>query len=391
MRLCSAAATIVVAAACSSSAGSDPRIRLVVPPEDASASYVLVTGIARADASTIETANWSPERWAELLRVTVKGSGGSGAGGLSVGVLGRYTIEGRSIRFTPMFPLDPGREYEVTFDPTRLPANPDRGRRPIVAVLSRPATAALPSTRVSHVFPSGDTVPENHLRLYIHFSGPMGRHPGMDYITLLDEHGKTVEDPFLPLDAELWNADRTRYTVFFDPGRQKRGILPNRDMGPSLLAGQTYTLVLKREWPDANGQPLAEAFTRRFRVGPPDQHPVDQKAWQLDAPLAGTRSPVVVRFPESLDHGLLLRALGVRRGAAGVAGEPRVDAGETRWSFTPRDPWEPGEYELLILSVLEDLAGNRIGRAFELGPTERSDRPPEPESYVLPFRVASGT
>lgn len=383
------AATVLVAAACSSSAGSDPRIRLVVPPEDASSSYVLVTGITRADAAAMDGADWSVERWGQILRVTVKGSESSGPAGLAV--LGRYAVDGRDIRFTPMFPFDPGREYEVTFDPRRLPANPDPGHRPIVAVVSRPRPAAVSSTRVSHVYPSGDVVPENQLRLYIHFSAPMGRRPGMEYVSLLDEEGKTVEDPFLPLDAELWNADRTRYTVFFDPGRQKRGILPNRDMGPSLLAGREYTLVVKREWPDANGQPLAEAFTRRFRVGPPDQHPVDQQAWTLDLPPAGTRGPLVVRFPEPLDHGLLMRALGVRRGAAGIPGESRVDADERRWSFTPRDPWGAGEYDLLILSVLEDLAGNRIGGAFEVGPIERAHRAPEPESYVRPFRIASVT
>ena len=383
------AATILVAAACSSSAGSDPRIQLVVPPEDASASYVLVTGLTRTDASAMESANWTAEQWSELLRVTVKGSGVPPIAGF--GMLGRYTVDGRSLRFTPEFPFDAGREYEVTFSPSRLPVNPDPGHRPIVAVVSRPRSTPVASTRVAHLYPSSDVVPENQLRMYIQFSAPMGRRAGMDYIVLLDEHGVPVDDPFLPLDANLWNADRTRFTVFFDPGRQKRGILPNRDMGPSLVAGQTYTLVVKREWPDANGQPLEETFTRRFRVGPPDQQPVDQRAWRVDAPLAGTRSPLVVRFPKPLDHGLLLRALGVRRGSMGIAGEPRVEAEETRWTFTPRDPWDPGEYELLILSVLEDLAGNRIGRAFELAPVEQTGRPAEPERYVLTFRVPSGT
>ena len=77
-----------------------------------------------------------------------------------------------------------------------------------------------------HVFPSASVVPENQLRMYIQFSAPMGRRGGLDHVKLLDETGDEVDDPFLPLDAEFWNADRTRYTLFFDPGRQKRGILP---------------------------------------------------------------------------------------------------------------------------------------------------------------------
>jgi hypothetical protein len=79
---------------------------------------------------------------------------------------------------------------------------------------------------VSQVFPTADELPENQLRLYVHFSAPMGSKGGLDFIHLLDENGAEVEDPFLPLDAEFFNDDRTRYTVFFDPGRQKRGIAP---------------------------------------------------------------------------------------------------------------------------------------------------------------------
>ena len=88
------------------------------------------------------------------------------------------------------------------------------------------------------IFPSSDEVPRTS-SMSIHFSGPMGRRGGLEHVSLLDDHGKPVVDPFLPVDGELWNADRTRYTVFFDPGRQKRGILPNREMGFSLAAGQS--------------------------------------------------------------------------------------------------------------------------------------------------------
>ncbi len=41
---------------------------------------------------------------------------------------------------------------------------------------------------------------------------------------------------------DLWNEDRTRFTVLYDPGRVKRGILPNEEMGrlaavPLVLEG----------------------------------------------------------------------------------------------------------------------------------------------------------
>jgi hypothetical protein len=37
--------------------------------------------------------------------------------------------------------------------------------------------------------------------------------------------------------------------------------------------------------------------------------------------------------------------------------------------------------------MLEDLAGNRIGRAFEVDQFDRSDRSPEPERTAIPFMV----
>jgi len=37
---------------------------------------------------------------------------------------------------------------------------------------------------------------------------------------------------------------------------------------------------------------------------------------------------------------------------------------------------------------LEDLAGNRIGRAFEVDQFERADRSAEPDEVAIPFRIA---
>jgi hypothetical protein len=234
------------------------------------------------------------------------------------------------------------------------------------AIVALPPAASAAPVHVTGIFPSSDEVPENQLRMYVHFSGPMGRRGGLDHISLLDDHGKPVVDPFLPVDGELWNADRTRYTVFFDPGRQKRGILPNREMGFSLAAGHRYTLVIDREWVDGNGNPLGESFTKSFRVTPPDLAPLDPKSWTIVPPREGTRDPISVTFPEPFDHGLLQRAVGVRRNGAPVVGDVRVDAHETRWTMTPNEPWRSGDYAVIALGILEDLAGNRIGRAFEV-------------------------
>ena len=308
------------------------------------------------------------EQWTEVLRVVV--AEGQPA------MLGDYLIDGSTIRFTPMFPLDPGRQYHVTYTPANL-----------IATVGLPAPNLVASTVVSHVYPSTDVVPENQLRLYIHFSAPMGLKGGLDYISLVDDHGQKVVDPFLPLDTEFWNGDHTRYTVFFDPGRQKRGITPNQQMGRSLEPGKRYALVVDREWRDANGLPLKESFRREFSVGPADERPLDQKSWRVTPPASGTRDPLVVTFPEALDHGLLLRALGVAKDGRALPGEIAIEEHETRWRFTPSDPWAAGQYQLVALGMLEDLAGNRIGRPFEVDQFDRSDRSAEPERTTVPFSI----
>jgi hypothetical protein len=352
---------------CSEAAGP-PRIELNT---SAGPATVDVVGVAAAQLSSLGALD-SRDAWAQIFAVKVAAD--------SAPMLGDYRIDGGRIRFTPMFPLDPGRQYHVTFAPA--------GAVPMIATIGLPAAHSTPSTVVAQVFPSGEVIPENQLRLYVHFSAPMGMKGGLDYVHLLDEEGKEVIDPFLPLDAEFWNDDRTRYTVFFDPGRQKRGIPVIVEMGRSLTEGKSYTLVVDREWRDGNGLPLKEIYKRTFRVGPPDERPLDHAAWQIQAPAAGTRVPLTVAFPEPLDHGLLLRALGVQGpDGAAIGGDISVGKGELTWSFTPKEFWKAGAHHVAAFAMLEDLAGNRIGRAFEVDQFDRSDKSAEPEKTLIPFQV----
>jgi hypothetical protein len=262
----------------------------------------------------------------------------------------------------------------------------------VTADVVRPADgSATATTVVSRVFPSGDEVPENLLRMYIEFSAPMARYGGIAAVQLIDDTGKEVEGAFLPLDYEFWSPDRKRFTLFFDPGRVKDGILPNTQMGRALYAGRTYTLVISREWRDERGQPLAREERHVMRVGPAYESALEPSQWRITPPRAGSRDPLVVALPQPLDHGLLMRALGVRAGTDSVAGEVRVESGETRWSFTPERPWRAGAYDLLALSILEDAAGNRIGRAFEIENTGAVGDGPKAHDARLPFRIVDAT
>ena len=388
------AAALALAPACSQTSGQvpgpvdgGPRIRLGAAP--AGQRTVDVEGLAAEDLAHLERTPLARDAWQALLRVHVAGPAPTSAD--LPPVLGAYGVYDGALRFTPQFPFDPGQRYEVVFDPSSLPSvrrgSAPAPLRPLHTTIEIPAPVRTASTRVVAVYPTALEVPANHLRLYIAFSAPMGLGDGAMHIRLLDEHGRPLADPFLPLAVDLWNEERTRFTVLYDPGRVKRGILPNEELGRPLAAGRTYTLVIDADWRDAAGQPLVAPFRREFRVGPPRERSLDPTDWRLEIPVHGTRDPLAVNFPAPLDYGLLQRALRVATGSGQpLNGRIHVEAAETRWVFTPRTPWEPGRYQLVAAETLEDVAGNRIGRAFEVDGAGGED-PQRARGAVVPFQI----
>ena len=378
-RLGCLAACVVLAAACSRPAAPvEPAIRLTTPEHGAPA-YVEVVGLPEDVLDALEDAQLTADEWAAILRVSV--------GPDAPPMLGAHAVRDAALTFTPAFPIDPGRSYEVRFDPSRIPDSAARTMQPLASTVGLPAADASPSTTVTRIYPTGDVVPENLLRMYVEFSAPMGRKSGIEHMTLLNGAGKEIPGAILPLDYEFWSPDHKRFTVFFDPGRVKDGILPNREMGRPLERDTAMTLVVSREWRDAYGRPLKQEYRRTFRVAPADTTPIDPSAWTIAPPPARSRTPVTVTFPEPLDHGLLMRAIGVTRDGAPLDGDIVVATGERQWTFTPKDPWQGGRHELLALDILEDLAGNQIGRAFEVDNFDTVDKSPDPQTIRLPFMV----
>ena len=274
----------------------------------------------------------------------------------------------------------------ATFDPAQLPS--PRAEASVRLALALRAEARTPTTTVVRMLPTADTLPENLLRVYLEFSAPMARDHGRDFLKLLDEKGQEVKDAFLALDVDFWSPDGRRYTVFFDPGRVKRGHFAKRVVRPRARAGASLhdrggSALARRERPAAR----VSRFSTRSAVGPVDMAPIRLEDWRIQAPAAGTRNPVVVTFPKPLDHGLLQRALGVATGSATLEGDIAVAAGETEWRFTPRAAWSSRRYDLVVLSILEDPMGNKVGRSFDVDSFTEVDKSAAPERMTLPFVI----
>jgi hypothetical protein len=288
------------------------------------------------------------------------------AGDSHTPMLGTYSVEGGTLVFRPRFPLAPDTGYHGTFHGGGFVLDPPPRR--------------VPATRVEHVYPSTNVLPANTLKLYICFSAPMSAGDALQHIQLLDDAGTPLPGGFL--DQELWDPDRTRLTVLFDPGRIKRGLVPAREAGAPIVEGRHYTLAIDHGWLDAHGAPLTGDFRKTFTGGPTDRTPPDPKHWRLLPPRAGTSDPLIVHFPKPMDYALLQRTVDVDR----VAGSVSVADDETEWRFVPDTPWKAGLYHLTADNTLEDISGNHLDRPFDV---DLRNTPPAPHANrtELPFRV----
>lgn len=290
-------------------------------------------------------------------------------------ILGSYSMEDGVLVFRPRFPLMERVRYRAVLHRD--------GAAQMETVFGGKDTDNTATAHVARVYPSQDVLPSNQLKLYVHFSVPMSYGEVSRLVHWLDKDGKPLDWPFL-VSGELWDTEQQRLTLFFEPGRIKRGVALNELMGPPLREGEQYTLVIDREFLDSRGSPLEETFRRTFRGGPADRTQVDPKQWIVTAPKAGTTDPLTVEFREPMDFALAERALSV----IGISGAVSVERNETRWVLKPNQAWRAGNHELRVDLALEDLAGNRIDRLFDTDVTE-TPREPEitAETISIPFVI----
>jgi hypothetical protein len=352
LRTLSAVALLALAAPAFAADGPTVRLSAARPGESPA---VEVAGLTAAQRAALK--DWKPDAagWPAVLKVVV-------AAGDGTAIPGSYALAGDVLRFAPRFPLTAGVKYRATFDPSRIPGGEGE---PVTADLTVPKPKREPTTTITRVYPAAGTLPENALRMYVHFSTPMTRGGVYKYVKLL-AGDREVAHPFLELDEELWSADGKRFTLLFDPGRVKRGLKPREEDGPVLEEGKKYTLIIDRAWEDEDGVPLKESFRKTFAAGPPDETPIDPDRWAITPPTPGGR--LTVKLDKPLDHALLQRMVWVvgpdgKRLAGTVEVPDRADS----WSFRPTgDAWPPGEYKLVVDTRLEDPCGNRVGEPFEV-------------------------
>ena len=265
---------------------------------------------------------------------------------------GEYLIQGNQIIFEPLIPFTRGLRYKVLVN------------HQLYDEVEIPKTGIAPELR--GIYPSSDTLPENLLKFYLVFSKPMVEGRSLQFVTLLDQQGDTLPNIFLDLESELWNTERTVLTLWLDPGRIKRDLQPNKLLGPPLVKGRKYKLIVSAEWPDEQGATLMKDYTKNFIATIRDSSLPSPTDWIIKIPRVGTTQAVEVDLREALDYFLLLNTIRVidSKGSY-VNGTSDVSGGEKTFRFTPDVPWSHGVYKLQVDARLEDRAGNNLNRPFD--------------------------
>lgn len=272
-------------------------------------------------------------------------------------MLGKYSRNGNELMFTPRFPLAAGACYRATFRAGETAASLD---------FRVPATAAKAPPRIVKIYPTVDVVPANLLRFYIYFDRPMRGGKGLfQHLAILDEKAKEIDAPWL-ID-EIWDEENNCLILYIHPGRIKWGVEQRGLMGPVLHEKQSYSLVVRGDWADLEGNKIGKDTIKRLRTSSEDRVRLELGDWKLTPPKAGTRDALTLTFPKSIDHRSLQTDLTVRNAKGQtIAGETAIGEGEISWRFTPAQPWLTGRHYVSISPDLEDVAGNTPSRPFDM-------------------------
>jgi hypothetical protein len=279
-------------------------------------------------------------------------------------VSGRHNLIDDTLQFIPHFPLDPAATYRVNFDPSVLRCDD----RPEVHTrdFSLAKEEGIGLNEVCNIYPSGDTLPENILRFYVGFSQSMRRGTAQAQISVLGPDGLPIEDVLYRAPVELWDRRMRRLTVLLDPGRLKRGLGPNRDLGFPLRAGLDYILKIGSGMTDRWDRGLAKAVYKRFRVSQAIRERLAVEEWTVIAPRLHSLQPLVITFPTPLDWALLYSRLVIEsENGESLKGRIAIDRCETQWSFTPASVWGDRRLRIRVGSGLEDVCGNTIDAPFD--------------------------
>jgi len=269
-------------------------------------------------------------------------------------VLGDFSSENNRQTFTPIIPFSNGKTYSIK-----------RGQQ-LISSFTIVTQNTSSDPELLAIYPTAAVVPENLLKMYFKFSQPMQEVGNvLDFISVFNKTANEKVDVFLELETELWNVNHTVLTVWLDPGRIKKDLVPNKERGLPILNGHEYEISISKDFRNAQGNPLKQTYTKTIKVKGQDKTKPKAEEFTIRVPKNET-SPLNIQFNEPLDAILLTEVFSVldAKGEK-IEGKYEVQHIETSIVFKPTKSWKSGKYKIEIQSRLEDLAGNNLNRLFD--------------------------
>ena len=315
-----------------------------------------ITGKVRLDISSFP--NFNVEKMGdEYLSVFVKNDSKECR---SNAVQGRYKIESDYLVFAPYFPFEKEMTYIVRTKNTDTDSNYsyqsfEVGKKDVVD-----------EAEVINIFPSANELPENLFRFYLYFNTPMRKGQALKHIQLIDASGNIDSHAFMEFKQELWSPDGKRLTLIFDPGRIKRGVSTNMELGPALIEGKQYQLVILGVWQDVYGQELSINTIKEFVVTKAYRQQIKVDELEIQKPDADSKEILIIHFDRIIDHALVQSMIQIKDPNEDViAGYWQISEEERILQFVPEKMWKKGTYRIIMDSRLEDAAGNNLNNLLD--------------------------
>jgi hypothetical protein len=270
-------------------------------------------------------------------------------------VQGCHRLEGEYLLFTPYFPFEKGMTYVVRIQ--QADTEEPYAYHAFQVGKAQPVEKAA----IQSIYPSADELPENLLRFYLYFQTPMKKGQALEHISLIDVAGNVDKRAFMEFKQELWSPDGKRFTLLFDPGRIKRGVSTNRELGPALLEGKWYQLQISGTWQDVFGQELLVETRKAFVAGKAYRERINVQNWSLQKPAVNSNEALSIYFDRVMDHALIQSMIQIANEEKNLLyGYWEVSGQEQLIHFIPEQTWQKGSYQIVLDSRLEDIAGNNL-------------------------------
>lgn len=260
------------------------------------------------------------------------------------------------LTFKPVYPLNRSNMYRIHVKWQGSEWNKD--------ILPVSQTGSLHEKVAFSVYPVSSTVPKNILQFHITFSEPMVKDVlAYEKLAVIDSKGNVL--PHMWREKSEWNEHGTHLELMLHPGRVKHGITYLGSDQPLFEPGETYHLTIVDPLYTRSGSTLNEQTIKTFSVVAEDHKLPDVVKYGFDS-----SNRLYITFSEAMDFGTVQYGLGVSD-----ANGPRLDARRLPFETGNDSTWVLARHmeqtglnnaQLIIGTIVSDLAANRFSRPFEV-------------------------